>query len=137
MSESDYAVMRDYARAQLTRPTGVDIQTVTGIPVVTAPDWTCDEFAVAWLRLRVHLERPFRRLLRWDAGRWLYFRRLEVANGWHDIRCRLGFGHDCVYDDPTDPDYPGFTAGICYKRGLHRGRRWARPGTKLADEGEW
>lgn len=35
---------------------------------------------------------------------------------------RLGLGHDCVYDDPTHPDYIGFTAGICYRRGIHGGR---------------
>lgn len=35
----------------------------------------------------------------------------------------LGFGHTCVYDDPTHPDYVGFTAGICYREGIHRGHR--------------
>ena len=69
--------------------------------------------------------------------RRLYFLKLRIANGWHALLCRLGFGHDCVYDDPTDPDYPGFTAGICYKRGIHRGRAYARPGTALAEEEPW
>lgn len=34
-----------------------------------------------------------------------------------------GVGHWCEYDNPSAPGYVGFTAGICYKRGLHRGRK--------------
>ncbi len=55
--------------------------------------------------------------------RWLYFQRLAFGASSHRLLVALGYGHECVVDDPADPDYPGFTAGICRKRGIHRGVR--------------
>lgn len=43
---------------------------------------------------------------------------------------RLGLGHWCRYDDEAHPEYVGFTCGICYRRGIHRG---ARPTTNRED----
>lgn len=65
VSESDYEVMKEWAKSRLPiTGTTSAASTLLGIPIVTAPDWTCDEAAVAWLRLRARAARPFRRLLR-------------------------------------------------------------------------
>lgn len=42
---------------------------------------------------------------------------------WDRLLLTIGWGHVCIYDDPSNPRYIGFTAGICDKRGFHRGRR--------------
>lgn len=60
--------------------------------------------------------------MRGGLSRWLYFFGLNVRHSIQDLLIALGFGHWCVYDDPTHPDYSGFTAGICYERGIHKGR---------------
>ncbi len=43
---------------------------------------------------------------------------------WLYAACKkLGLAHVCEYDDRTHPNYVGFTAGLCYKRGVHGGRK--------------
>lgn len=42
----------------------------------------------------------------------------------YNLLVRMGKGHWCEYDDSTHPNYSGFTAGICYKKGLHKGRQF-------------
>ena len=66
ISESDAAELRRLVRADRRIDAGEVQETLAGVPVVTAPDWTMDPRSVALARLYVLVVcRPLKPVLRW------------------------------------------------------------------------
>lgn len=65
ISDTDHQVLVDWAVDEGWKRDHAQPDSIfAGIPLVTAPDWTCDPGAVAWLRFRTIATQRVARLLR-------------------------------------------------------------------------